>query len=336
MKKFASIKSIASYIPENCISNEFFTSFLDTSDEWITQRTGIKTRYFANKEQNSSDLGYEASIKAIHRAGLKIQDIDLILCATLSPDYFAMPSTACIIASKLGISNVPSFDIMAACSGFIYLLSMAKAFIESNLYNNILIVGAEKISSILDFNDRGTCILFGDGAGACVIGNSEQEGIKDVHISSDGNFKNLLYTPNNKTSFDPREYLNKDSICENNNVFMKMKGNEVFKIAVKTITNDAIDILKKNNLTPQNISYLVPHQANLRIISSVANALQMDIQKVVLTVHKYGNTSSASIPMAINDAYENGLLKPRDLLLLDAFGGGFTWGSALIYVDFIK
>lgn len=339
MPCYASIKSIASFVPDTCIPNEFFTHFLETNDEWITQRTGIKTRYFANKSQKSSDLGVEAAKIAIQRANISTHDIDLVLCASISPDYFGMPSTACIIASKLGIENTPAFDIVAACTGFIYILSCAKSYIESGMYENILIIGAEKTSSILDFTDRSTCVLFGDGAGACIVGKSEKIGIKDIHISSNGNFSHLLYTPKRNNSFRKHSAFEMiESIVDDEeieNQALKMKGNEVFKIAVRTIAKDANDILKKNNITATDLDYFVPHQANLRIIQSVADMLGLSQEKIILTVQQYGNTSAASIPMALDYAYSEGKIKNRNLLLLDAFGSGFTWGSALIYADFV-
>ncbi len=336
---YASIKSIASYVPKNCIPNDFFTQFLETNDEWITQRTGIKTRYFADKTQKSSDLGVEAAKLALQRANLAPKDVDLVLCATINPDFFAMPSTACIIATKLGIANIPSFDISAACTGFIYALSIAKGYIESGMYQNILVIGAEKTSGVLDFTDRTTCVLFGDGAGACIVGRGEQVGIKDIHIAADGQFSHLLCTPKRLNEFSQHEALSvlgtiDESIIEQNQ-FLKMKGSEVFKIAVRTIAKDAQNILAHNNMSAKDLDYFVPHQANLRIIQSVANTLELPEEKIILSVQKYGNTSAASIPMALDDAYTNGKFKHRDLLLLDAFGSGFTWGSALVYADFV-
>lgn len=323
---FASLKSIASYVPSRCVKNTDFEGILDTSDEWIKKRTGIETRYFATDSENSSDLGAEAGKLAIKRAGLSPEDIDLIIVATLSPDYLSMPSTACLLAAKIGIRDKPAFDISAACSGFIYMLSMAKAFVESGAYKNILIIGAEKVSSILDFSDRGTCVLFGDGAGAAVIGRTEDKNksILDVHISADGNYHDFLSTPRpiNKSNFL------KEKSCLS---FLQMKGNETFKLAVKTLSNDVEEILKNNQLTPQDIDYFIPHQANLRIINAVGEQLKFLPHQVVITVQKYGNTSAASIPTAMNDIYENKQLKNGDLMLLDAFGGGLTWGSALVY-----
>ena len=309
---FATLKSIGAYVPKKVLTNSDLEKIVDTSNDWIIKRTGIKTRYIAENEL-TSDLGKKAGQIAINRSGLKNQDIDMIICATISPDYLAMPSTACIIADKLGLKNIPAFDISAACSGFIYAISTAKAFIESNMYKNILIIGAEKLSSLINYQDRTTCILFGDGAGASVISRTDDKSkaIIDINISSDGEYQELLMTPLETK-------------------FMEMKGNETFKIAVKTLTKDVKDILEKNNIDKSQIKHFIPHQANYRIIKAVGDALKLTSEQIILTVSKYGNTSSASIPMAMNEIYENGSLKNGDLILLDAFGGGLTWGSALL------
>lgn len=314
-KIYASLKSIASFVPSRKVPNTEFEKTLDTSDEWIKKRTGIESRFFASENQSTSDMGFEAAKIALNRANLSAQNIDLIICATLSPDYLCMPSTAAIIAHKLGIENKPAFDISAACSGFIYLLSIAKAYIEGGIYKNILIIGAEKTSSVLDFSDRGTCILFGDGAGAAIIGQSDEvkRAILDVSISANGKYAHLLCTPRD--------------------LKLQMKGNEVFKLAVKTLSQDVREILARNNISADDIDFFIPHQANLRIINAVGEMLKMDAQKIVLTVQKYGNTSAASIPMAIDEIYRDGRLKNGDLMLLDAFGGGLTWGSGLVYFD---
>ncbi|EAK1820679.1 ketoacyl-ACP synthase III [Campylobacter coli] len=314
----ASLKSIASYRPEQILSNHDLEKIIDTTDEWITRRTGIKERRIASKDESTSDLGTKAAIKAIERANLKPQDIDAILVATLSPDYFTMPSTACKIAANLGLNGISAFDISAACSGFIYLLEQAKALVESGLKKNVLIIGAEKASSIMDYTDRSICILFGDGAGAGVVSLDENNPIIDVHTASNGNYGDLLMTERSQES------------KEASSLAMKMKGNEVFKIAVQTLSNDVVEILSKNQILPEQIDLFIPHQANLRIIKAVQERLNLSDEKCVVTVHKYGNTSAASIPMAMNDAYEEGRLKKGNLILLDAFGGGFTWGSALL------
>ncbi|GAA8644131.1 ketoacyl-ACP synthase III [Helicobacter pylori] len=327
MEFYASLKSIAMHVPSERVENAEFQQFLDTSDEWIEKRTGIKERRFANDKEKSSDLGVIAAKQAIERARLTPKDIDLVVVATLSPDFLAMPSTACVLSAKLGIENKPAFDISAACTGFIYLLSVAKAYVESGMCENVLIVGAEKTSSVLDFKDRGTCILFGDGAGACVIGRTKhlKESILDVQISANGNFSNYLYTPR---TLKPTPFNAKEEASE---PFLRMKGNEVFKLAVKTLLKDVEMILEKNALKPEDVRLFIPHQANFRIIQAVREHLDFKDEQVVLTVHKYGNTSAASIPMAMCEAYEEGRLKKGDLMLLDAFGGGLTWGSALVY-----
>ncbi|GAB0029558.1 ketoacyl-ACP synthase III [Helicobacter pylori] len=327
MEFYASLKSIAMHVPSERVKNAEFQQFLDTSDEWIEKRTGIKERRFANDEEKSSDLGVIAAKQAIERAHLTPKDIDLVVVATLSPDFLAMPSTACVLSAKLGIENKPAFDISAACTGFIYLLSVAKAYVESGMYENVLIVGAEKTSSVLDFKDRGTCILFGDGAGACVIGRTKrlEESVLDVQISANGNFSNYLYTPR---TLKPTPLNAKEEALE---PFLRMKGNEVFKLAVKTLLKDVEMILEKNALKPEDVRLFIPHQANFRIIQAVRDHLDFKDEQVVLTVHKYGNTPAASIPMAMCEAYAEGRLKKGDLMLLDAFGGGLTWGSALVY-----
>ena len=324
MKK-ASMISIAAYAPEHILTNHDLEKMVETSDDWITKRTGIKTRHIA-KDEVTSDLGYKAAKLAIQRANLTIDDIDCIICATISPDYLCMPSTACRIADLLGIDDVMAFDISAACSGFIYLIEIAKSMVESGLKKNILIIGAEKLSSIVNWNDRTTCVLFGDGAGAAIISESNDENyIIDTHTSSDGSKGDLLITPGCGSKNPASSF-----VIENNLQFIHMKGNEVFKTAINTLTNDVLKILEKNKISSEKINLFVPHQANLRIINAVKDRLNLSDNQCVVTVDKFGNTSSASIPMALNYAYENNNLKNGDLLLLDAFGGGFTWGSALI------
>ncbi len=324
---YASLKSIGAYVPKNVLTNQDLEKLVDTSDEWITKRTGIKTRYIADKDESTSDLGVKAAQKALSRAGLSKSDIDMIVCATISPDYFCMPSTACMIAKKLEIANIPAFDISAACSGFIYALAIAKSFIESHAAKNVLIVGTEKLSAIVDYSDRTTCILFGDGAGAAIISATDDESKKiiDTNIAADGKYFDYLITPGCGTNKPCSEEVLKERAC-----FIKMKGNETFKVAVKTLTSDVVKILEKNGIKSSDITHFVPHQANYRILNAVAGALGLKEEQIVMTVSKYGNTSSASIPMAINEIYEEGKLKKGDLLLLDAFGGGFTWGSAIV------
>lgn len=324
---YAAFRSIGAYAPEKILTNEELAQMVDTSDEWITKRTGIKERHIAAKTETTSDMGVEAAKLAIERSGIDASEIDMLVCATISPDYFCMPSTATTISKKLGLENITAFDISAACTGFVYILSIAKAFIESGMKKNILIVGAEKLSAITDYTDRGTCILFGDGAGAAIISatNNKDEAIIDVQTGADGTYADLLMTPNGGTG-SPHDSLEQEA----GSCFMQMKGNETFKVAVRTLTKDVVEILENNNIQSSSINHFVPHQANYRIIKAVGDALKMKEEQVVLTVGKYGNTSGASIPMAINDIYENGKLKKGELLLLDAFGGGLTWGSALV------
>jgi 3-oxoacyl-[acyl-carrier-protein] synthase III len=327
MAVYASFRSIGAYAPEKILLNSDLEKMVDTTDEWIVKRTGIRERRIAEKHVSTSDMGAMAAKVAIERSGIDKSDIDLIICATVTPDYFNMPSTACVISDKLGISNVQAFDISAACSGFVYSLTIAKAFIESGMKKNVLVVGAEKFSSIVDYTDRSTCILFGDGAGAAVISatTDKNEGFVDIHASADGSYADFLVTPA-PGSVHP---ANQKMLDEKLN-FVQMKGNETFKLAVKTLTKDVIDILEINNIKSEDIKHFIPHQANYRIIKAVGDALGMREDQVVLTVQKYGNTSAASIPMAINDIYESGRLKEGELMLLDTFGGGLTWASALI------
>jgi 3-oxoacyl-[acyl-carrier-protein] synthase-3 len=324
---YASFKSIGAYVPEKVLTNSDLEKMVDTNDEWIVKRTGIKERRIAEKDELTSDMAVKASQLAIERAGLEKSEIDAVICATISPDYFCMPSTANMISHKLGLNPVTSFDISAACTGFIYALNTAKAFVESGTFKNVLVIGAEKLSSIVDYTDRTTCILFGDGAGAAVIGatNKKEEAIIDIHTGADASYSDYLITPAGGSA----EPCSIETV-ENRRHFIKMQGNATFKVAVKTLTKDVIEILEKNSIPSEAITHFIPHQANYRIIKAVGDALKLPDEKVVLTVGKYGNTSSASIPMAINDLYENGGLKKGELMLLDAFGGGLTWGSALV------
>ena len=330
---YAALRSIGAYAPKKILTNDDLSHMVDTTDEWITKRTGIKERHIAAENETTSDMGVAAASLAIERSGIDASEIDMVVCATISPDYFCMPSTATIISTKLGLGNVTAFDISAACTGFVYILSIAKAFIESGMKKNVLIIGAEKLSSITDYTDRGTCILFGDGAGAAVVSatDNKEEAIIDVNTGADGTYADLLMTPNGGTG-SPHDSLDQEAgAC-----FMQMKGNETFKVAVRTLTKDVVEILAENEIESSAVKHFIPHQANYRIIKAVGDALKMKEEQVVLTVAKYGNTSGASIPMAMNDVYEQGNLKKGELMLLDAFGGGLTWGSALVPFSPIK
>ena len=317
---YAKFNGIGAYVPKKILTNEDLEKIVDTSDEWITKRTGIKTRHIVENEV-TSDLAYKAALEAIKNSSVKLEDIDMIIVATITPDYFTMPSTAAVVANKLGLI-VPAVDISAACTGFIYALAQAKAFVESNTFKNILIIGAETLSKIVNWKDRTTCVLFGDGAGAAIISATEdkKEAIIDIDINANGEYQDYLITPGRGVKYG----------CDTDRIYLEMKGNETFKVAVKTLSQSVRDILLRNSMTSDDIDWFIPHQANYRIIDAVARAIKMPSEKSVLTVQKYGNTSSASIPMAIYDMYKEGRLKKGDIMLLDAFGGGFTWGSALV------
>jgi len=321
----ARIIGTGSYAPNKVITNHDLEKLVETSDAWIMERTGIKERRIADKHQTTSDLAYEASQKALKAAGLGARDLDLILVATMTPDTI-LPSTGCVLQEKLGAKKAASFDISAACSGFIYGMSIASAFIQSGMYKNILLVGAEILSRYTDWEDRTTCILFGDGAGAVVIQrHAGKRGILSTHLHSDGSFGDLIRVPAGGASH-PASH---DTIRKRMH-FIRMRGNETFKAAVRALEAVVQETLEHNKVKPEDIDYLVPHQANLRIILAMAQRLNMPMEKVVLTLPKYGNTSAASIPMSLDEAVRDGRIKENHLLLFEAFGGGLTWASALI------
>jgi 3-oxoacyl-[acyl-carrier-protein] synthase-3 len=321
----ARITGTGSYAPAKIVTNHDLEKMVDTSDDWITERTGIKERRIADKGQTTSDLAYEASRKALKAAGLAATDLDLVLVATTTPDM-VMPSLGCVLQEKLGAKKAAAFDIYAACSGFLYGLSVANAFILSGMYKNILLVGAELLSRFVDWEDRTTCILFGDGAGAVVIQrHTGKHGVLSTHLHSDGTLGNLLYLSGGG-ALHPATH---ETIHKRMH-FMKMKGNELFKVAVRALEDVVQETLTFNKVKPEEIDYLIPHQANLRIIQAMAQRLKMPLEKVVLTLPKYGNTSAASIPMALDEAVRDGRIKENQLLLFEAFGGGLTWASALV------
>jgi 3-oxoacyl-[acyl-carrier-protein] synthase-3 len=298
---------------------------VDTSDEWIVERTGIKERRIADEGEAASDLAYEASKLAIDRAGLKPTDIDLVIVATVTGDML-FPSTACFLQQKLGAVKAAGFDINAACSGFLYGLYTADAFVRAGIHNRILVVGTEVLSKITDWEDRTTCVLFGDGAGAVIVeATTEERGLLSIHVSSDGSMWDLLHLPGGGS----RNPVSPESI-EKRLHYIKMKGNETFKIAVRTLEDLAVKVLEENNLHSSDLSFLVPHQANLRIIQATAARLKIPMDKVLVNIDRYGNTSAASIPIALDEAVSAGRIGGGDYLLLEAFGGGLTWASALI------
>lgn len=319
------IVSTGSYVPEKVLANIDLEKMIETSDEWIIERTGIKERRIADESQAASDLAYEAAKKALKGADLNPEDLNLIIVTTVTGDM-PFPSTACILQDKLGAKKATAFDINAACSGFLYGLYVADSFIKSGIHKRILVVGTEVLSKITDWDDRTTCILFGDGAGAAIIEPTEEDrGIISMHIHSDGSMWDLLHMPGGGS----RTPASKDSI-EKRLHFIKMKGNEIFKVAVRKLEDLAVKILKENKLEPSQISLLIPHQANLRIIQAIAERLGIPMDKVYINIDRYGNTSAASIPIALDEAVRAGKVKDGDYILLEAFGGGLTWASALI------
>jgi 3-oxoacyl-[acyl-carrier-protein] synthase-3 len=321
----ARITGTGSFAPKKIITNHDLEKLVDTSNEWIIERTGIQERRIAEKGQTTSDLAYEASKKALKAAGLSASELDLVLVATMTPDMI-LPSISCVLQEKLGAKKAAAFDIYAACSGFIYGMSVADAFIRSETYKNVLLVGAEVLSRFTDWEDRTTCILFGDGAGAAVIQrHAGKRGILSTHLHSDGSLGDLINVP----AGGAQHPASHDTIRKRMH-FIKMKGNETFKAAVRSLEGVVQEALDHNRVRPEDIDFLVPHQANLRIIQAMAQRLNMPMEKVVLTLPKYGNTSAASIPMALDEAVRDGRIRENHLLLFEAFGGGLTWASALV------
>ncbi len=321
----ARITGTGSFAPKKIITNHDLEKLVDTSDAWITERTGIKERRIAEKGQSTSDLAYEAGKRALKAAGIGADELDLILIATMTPDTI-LPSLGCVVQEKLGAKKAVAFDIYAACSGFIYGMAVAQAFIKSETYKNILLIGAEVLSRFTDWEDRTTCVLFGDGAGAAVIQRHVgKRGILSTHLHSDGSLGGLLHVPGGGAQHPATHETIRKRMH-----FIKMKGNETFKAAVRALEDVVQEALEHNKVKPGEIDFLVPHQANLRIIQAMAQRLNMPMEKVVLTLPKYGNTSAASIPMALDEAVRDGRIKENHLLLFEAFGGGLTWASALV------
>ncbi len=316
----AKVIGTGGYLPETIRTNEDISQLVETSDRWIVERTGIKTRRIAGANETASSMAEIAARRAIEMAGVEAGEIDLIIVATGSPDR-VYPSTACLLQQRLEIQNCVSFDIQAACSGSIFALSIADQYIKSGAADKVLIVGSEICSRLVDWTDRGTCILFGDGAGAVLLDSSDEAGILSTHIHSDGAFEDLLYCPNPQAATvdnqDEKGVIN-------------MKGNEVFKVAVNTLGRIVDETLAANGLEKTDVDWLVPHQANTRIIAATARKLKMPMERVVLTLENQGNTSSASVLLAFDEAVRDGRIQRGQIILLEAFGAGFTWGSALI------
>lgn len=315
---YSRIAGTGSYLPEKVLTNHDLEQMMDTSDEWIRTRTGISRRHIAAENEQASDLAVNASRAAMEMAGVSAADIDLIIVATTTPDM-VFPSTACILQKKLGISDCPAFDVQAVCSGFVYALSVADAFMRSGKYRHALIVGTEIYSRIVDWNDRGTCVLFGDGAGAVVLAHSDQPGILSSHLHADGSYSDILAVSG--------------SICGGKiegSPFVVMEGNTVFKFAIKVLEEVVREAVAENKLEISDIDWLIPHQANIRIIQATAKKLGMPMEKVVVTVDGHGNTSAASIPLALDMAVRDGRIRPGHHILLEGVGGGFTWGAVLV------
>ena len=315
------IVSVGSYIPVNTLTNKDLEKTVDTTDEWIISRTGIKQRPIAEPSQATSDLALEATRIAIERANIDSSDIDLIIVGTCTPDV-ATPNVGTLIQKRLGLSNFPAFSIEAACSGFIYALNIADKFIKSGESKCALVVGAETLSRITNWDDRNTCVLFADGAGAAILKPSDDKGIIFSELGANGEYADLLHVPYG-TSRKP-EKSGKDDY------FLRMSGNEVFKVAVKTLEEIAIDALKKSNIESKDVDWFIPHQANVRIIQAVAKRLELPEEKVILSMDIHGNTSAASIPLAFDRAVQDGRIKEGDTILMQSFGAGFTWGSVLL------
>lgn len=316
------ILGCGSYLPAKVMTNADIAQVVDTSDEWITERTGIKSRHIAADGELTSDLAYNAAVAAMSHAGVTADELDLIVLATATPDN-TFPATAVKVQARLGMTRGAAFDVQAVCSGFIYALSVADNFIKAGQAKTVLVIGAETFSRILDWNDRTTCVLFGDGAGAVVLratdgaGTAEDQGILSTHLHSDGNHHDLLYVDGGPSSTQTVGHV-------------RMRGQEVFKHAVVNLADVVKEALAANGLTADSIDWLVPHQANRRIIEGTGRKLKLPAERVVVTVDHHGNTSAASIPLALAEAVADGRIKRGDLMLLEAMGGGFTWGGALV------
>jgi len=319
---YARIAGTGSYLPEKLLTNDDLAKQVDTSDEWIRSRTGIRERHIAAEGETTSDLGYHAAVRALEAAGVDASEIDMIVVGTTTPDLI-FPSTACLIQARLGANGCAAMDVNAACSGFVYALSVADKFIRSGDVKTALVVGAETLSRIVDWTERTTCVLFGDGAGAVVLKADSETGILSTHLHADGAKKELLWNPVGvSVGFRQDE--------PNGGARIHMKGNDVFKYAVKALDGVVDETLEANGLDKRDLDWLIPHQANLRIIEATAKRLEMPMDRVIVTVDRHGNTSAGSVPLALDAAVRSGRVQRGQLLLLEAFGGGFTWGSTLL------
>ena len=316
---YARVLGTGSYLPSRVLTNAELERMVDTSDQWIVDRTGIRERHIAADHETASTMGVEAARRAITAAGITPAQVDLIIVATTTPDL-VFPATACLIQEQLGIRECPAFDVQAVCTGFVYAVAVAEKFIRTGSAQCALVIGTEVLSRIVDWSDRSTCVLFGDGAGAVVLGRAEAPGIISTHLHADGQYKKLLCVP---TGVGTRHQAATQP-------FVQMEGSEVFKVAVNTLGRIVDETLAANRMPQSAIDWLVPHQANIRIISATAKKLGLPMERVVLTVDRHGNTSAASIPLAFDEAVRDGRIRRNDTVLLEAFGGGFTWGSVLL------
>ena len=313
---YSRVAGTGSYLPAKILTNADLETMVDTTDEWIFDRTGIRQRHIAADDETTSDLALQASLRALEAAGLTAADLDLIVVGTTTPDQI-FPSTACLLQAKLGVGGCPAFDLQAVCSGFVFALATADQFIRGGQCRHALVVGAETLSRITDWTDRGNCILWGDGAGAVILSRSDEPGILSTHLHADGAYRSLLEVPAGVSRYHADDKI-------------RMEGRAVFKVAVNTLDQIVDETLRHNGISKTDLDWLVPHQANIRIIQATAKKLAMSMDNVVVTVDTHGNTSAASIPLALDVAVRDGRIKPGELILTEAFGGGFTWGSALI------
>jgi 3-oxoacyl-[acyl-carrier-protein] synthase-3 len=314
-----------SYLPERVVTNADLEELMDTTDEWIWTRTGIRERRVAAERETTSDMGAEASKRAVKNAGISAQEVDLIILATATPDM-PFPSSACIVQHRLGIAGVPAFDISAACSGFLYAMGIADQFIRTRSVRTALVIGAEKCSKILDWRDRSTSVLFGDGAGAVVLRGEESEsGVLSTHLHADGAYADMLMVARNGS----KNPITKE-LLQTEADYLMMRGNELFKVAVKTLEEAVLEAVKANNLAFEDVDLLIPHQANIRIIAATAKRLGLPMDKVMVNLDRYGNTSAASIPIALDEAVKQNRIQGGDHVLFESFGGGLTWASAMV------
>lgn len=324
---YAKISGTGHYVPEKVLNNFDLEKIVDTNDEWIRTRTGMFERRIAAPDQAASDLAYEASLKALESANLRAKDLDLVIVGTISGDH-AFPSTACLVSKKLGIKNVPAFDVSAGCPGWIYASNIAQQFVENGTSKNVLVIGVEVLTRIVNYEDRNTCVLFGDGAGATIMSRAEPKDISrviDSDISADGHYSDLLIQPAGGSKMPATEQTVKDKLHT-----IHMEGNKVFKLAVKSMYSSCDLLLKRNNLDVKSIDWLLTHQANLRIIDALGKKMKIDKEKVIINIEKYANTSAATIPIALDEAIRSGKIRKGDIVLMSSFGAGLTSGSLLI------